>query len=70
MTERNVLSKMRHFFKEFTGIAQYTSVPKSELTQMFVTLRTLVGKNKAAMNDARELARDMVQAIQGPGKLK
>jgi len=31
----------------FTGLAQYTSVPKSQLTGLLVTLRALVGEQKA-----------------------
>ncbi len=31
----------------FTGIAQYTSVPKSQMTSLLLTLRALVGEQKA-----------------------
>jgi len=40
----------------FTGIAQYTSVPKSQLTRLLFTLRALVGQNKAAIRSRPRVA--------------
>ena len=40
----------------FTGVAQYTSVPKSQLTQLLLTLRTLVGNNKATIRSRPRVA--------------
>jgi len=40
----------------FTGMAQYTSVPKSQLTRLLFTLRALVGKNKATIRSRPRVA--------------
>jgi len=40
----------------FTGIARYTSVPKSQLTGLLFTLRALVGKNKATIRSRPRVA--------------
>ena len=40
----------------FTGTAQYTSVPKNQLTSLLFTLRALVGENKAAIRSRPRVA--------------
>lgn len=40
----------------FTGIAQYTSVPKSQLTSLLLTLRALVGEEKANIRSRPRVA--------------
>jgi type II secretory pathway component GspD/PulD (secretin) len=40
----------------FTGLAQYTSVPKSQLTGLLATLRALVGKQKANIRSRPRVA--------------
>ncbi|MCX5636292.1 MAG: hypothetical protein NTX52_01180 [Planctomycetota bacterium] len=40
----------------FTGIAQYTSVPKNRLTSLLFTLRALVGENKATIRSRPRVA--------------
>ena len=40
----------------FTGIAQYTSVPKSQLTSLLVTLRALVSEQKANIRSRPRVA--------------
>jgi len=40
----------------FTGLAQYTSVPKSDLTRLLLTLRTLIGENKATIRSRPRIA--------------
>lgn len=40
----------------FTGLAQYTSVPKSQLTSLLVTLRALVGEQKANIRSRPRVA--------------
>lgn len=40
----------------FTGTAQYTSVPKSQLTHLLFTLRALVGENKATIRSRPRVA--------------
>jgi len=40
----------------FTGIARYTSVPKSKLTELLFTLRALVGENKASIRSRPRVA--------------
>jgi hypothetical protein len=40
----------------FTGIAQYTSVPKNRLTSLLFTLQALVGENKATIRSRPRVA--------------
>jgi type II secretory pathway component GspD/PulD (secretin) len=40
----------------FTGMAQYTSVPKSQLTSLLLTLRALVGEKKANIRSRPRVA--------------
>ena len=55
-SDRHNAFSMTEGLGAFTGIARYTSVPKSELTQLLFTLRALVGEDKAKIRSRPRVA--------------
>jgi hypothetical protein len=54
--DQDVSLSMSHGLGIFTGIAEYTSVPASEFTNLLLTLKMLVGERKASIRSRPRVA--------------